>query len=109
MSKDRKTRPSFAPDSSPPGESGASTGWVYRSEGQEGGTLEADNPWRRGFNPAQWVGRVQRTSSRWSTRFLEVASVPFALAIVTAMPAASWISRGRARRPRPDEATPSAR
>lgn len=100
MSKDKKTRPSFAPDSSPTGEAGGSTGWVYRSEGEEGGPLQADDPWRRGFNPAQWVGRAQRTTSRWSTRFLETASLPFAIAIVTAMPAASWISRKLSRRPR---------
>ena len=34
-----------------------------------------------------------RTVSRWSTRFLETASLPFALALVTTMPAASWFSR----------------
>jgi hypothetical protein len=97
MSKDRKTRPSFAPESSSGGE-GGSTGWVYRSEADEGRPPEADDPWQRGFNPAKWVGRARRTGSRWSTRFLETASLPFALAIVTAMPAASWISRKLSRR-----------
>jgi hypothetical protein len=99
MTKDKKTRPSFAPDSSPAGDPGASAGWVYRSEA-EPAAAEADDPWKRGFNPAKWVGRAQRTGSRWSNRFLETASLPFALAIVTAMPAASWISRKLSRRPR---------
>ena len=96
MTKDRKTRPSFAPDSSPGTE--GTTGWVYRSEADEHGSPAGDDPWQRGFNPAKWVGRAQRTGSRWSTRFLETASLPFTFAIVTAMPAASWFSKKLSRR-----------
>ena len=101
MPREKRPRPSFSPATPPTaGEPRATTGWVYRSDpSAKSGLVPAEDP-ARAASPAAARARARHRASKWSTSALGAMSVPFALAIVAAMPWANWLARTCARRRR---------